>query len=178
MQAGQSASAETGPFPRMRAGLGELACLAALALFFTVAIVQTIGLRFTPSLFPRIVGGIGLLLVITVIVRSLLARRRGLVTKPEEPDTFLLAPPRKRIVALAAPVAYAGLFVLFGFYASAAASTVLTPWLLGYRRPVVLILTGIAITVGLDLLFSTTLGMPVPNGIVGDFLLRRYVYLD
>lgn len=151
----------------------EAATVAALMIVFLGVVIGGFQLRPAPGLFPRIVGIAGVVVTLLVALRFL----QGAADLDEE-DGLLANPPRRRAVALVSPLVYGALFYLFGFYVSAGVTIAAVPWLLGYRRPVFLVLLALGTIVFLDLMFTVLLDVPIPLGVVGDWYMRRFVYTD
>jgi len=157
----------------LRTHISETLTISGVILLFLVVLGDSVGLQYAPALFPRIVGVFGLIVIGIVAWRFLHGENQTV-----SDDELLPAPPRKRIVALVSPAVYGVLFYFFGFYISAGVAIGAIPWLLGFRRPITLILLTVGTIVSLHYLFSITLNMPIPLGIVGDWFMHRFVYID
>jgi hypothetical protein len=143
-------------------------CLALLVVFTTVLVM---GSRYPrdAGLFPTIAGSTGLLLTLLLL----------LVDRPAAPSALHDHAPTSRgrtaIALLAAPV-FSVLVWLAGFYVAAFLALAVLPWLLGYRRPLVLLavaIGGVAVLAGL---FAGAMDMLLPQGLLGEWFLYRFVY--
>lgn len=157
----------------LRAHKAEAVTIAGMLLVYAIVLVGTVQLSADSGLFPRIIGFFGLVVMAVVALRFL---RGG--AEIVDDDELLTTTKRKRLVALISPPAYGAVFYIFGFYVSAGIAIGAVPWMLGYRKPVALLLLGIGTVAVLSLLFSTVLNVPIPHGVVGEWFMRRYVYLD
>jgi hypothetical protein len=145
---------------------GRAVCGALLIVFGTV-----LGLsRHYPHdarLFPSIAGGAGLLLTVLLIIVDKPA--------PDPVEHAATTPGRTAIALLAAPV-YAFLVWLAGFYVASFAVLIVLPWVLGFRRALILLavaLGGVAVLAGL---FAGAMDMSLPQGLLGDWFLSRFIY--
>jgi hypothetical protein len=159
---------------------GEGVCVLLLASFFLVILVGSVGMRFAPAFFPRIVGVFGLICLMLIAVQVLSATETVSQPQADEPveDDFITAPPMRKFIALAAAPVYGTLFWIGGFYVSAALSIFGIPMLLGYRRPVALSILAVVSTALMSVLFSFALDMQMPHGLIGDWFIERYIYVD
>ncbi len=145
---------------------GRAVCGALLAVFTTVLVLG----RHYPhdaGLFPSIAGSAGLLLTLVLLATD----------KPAaEPDAYPSAGRVRTAVALLAAPVYAFLVWLTGFYAASFTALAVLPWVLGFRRPVILLgvsAGGVAVLAGL---FAGAMDMSLPQGLLGNWVLYRFVY--
>ena len=140
-------------------------CLALLAVF---GLVLLLGARFPreAGLFPMIAGVAGLLVTGLIVVSD-----RADATR-EQPVVASAA--RTALALLAAPV-FAGLVWGCGFYVASFLALAGLPWLLGYRRPMVLTAVAVGGVAVLGGLFDWGMDMTLPTGVVGEWVLARFV---
>jgi hypothetical protein len=121
--------------------------------------------RIGPGFFPRIIGGIGVVLTLVALVRSL---------RRVEPDTEVDGPdlgrhPRTMAIVVAASAALAAAFTVLGALVAGALFLLGCLWLLNREHPVLNAVLGIGLSVGLYLLFQTLLNAGLPAGILPRF---------
>jgi hypothetical protein len=126
------------------------------------------------ALFPTIVGIVGILLCSIFLVTAILKPDfvAANVLDMEESSTN----PRGFWVAFVSSPLYCLAIDLVGFDVATFVAIVLMPSLLGYRRYLRLILIALAAVAVLHLVFVSAVQIDLPNGLIGDFLLRRFVY--
>lgn len=146
----------------------RLVCLALFAVFGTVL---WFGARYPrdAGLFPMIAGSVGL-----AITALIVAADRGAVDggAPEQ----MSAPPARTAIALLSAPVFAALVWSAGFYVASFLALFLLPWLLGYRRPFVLLLVAVSGVAILAALFAGAMDMPLPQGLLGDWFLARFIH--
>lgn len=171
---------------------GEFTLILITGAFFLVLLAGSIGLRTEAAFFPRIIGVAGIVLVAVLVIQYMAKSVDSVSTRPaEDADNTSAAsaggdavhdespdPGSGQIMPILAAPAYAVLLVVFGFYIAAGTVIAALPWLLGYRRLYFLIGLAIGTVAALHICFSVLLNIPIPAGIVGDWYLRNFVYLD
>ena len=110
-----------------------------LGAFFLFQLIASMRYPAEAALFPRIVGTIGLVFAISVGVAALRGRTAG-DFKSDVLD------PRIVRLAIAAPVVYAIALWVLGYWIASIGALILFPWLIGYRRPVLVIVSAILTT--------------------------------
>jgi len=139
--------------------------LVVLAGYFQLALGmewRTAAGRIGPGFFPRIIGGIGVVITLVALLRSL---RR--VEPESEPDaTDLGRHPRTMAVVVAAGVVLAAVFTVLGALVSGALFLLGCLWLLNREHPVLNAVLGIGLATGLYLLFQTLLNAGLPAGVL------------
>jgi hypothetical protein len=158
---------------RIRENRSEALTIGGLILLFLGVLAGALQLRPEPGLFPRIIG-VGGLIVMAVVAWRFLCGQSDIAAD----DELLSNPPDKRAFALISPLIYGALFYVFGFYVSAGVAMAAIPWLLGYRRPWFLLALCVGTIGSMALMYSYLLDVPIPNGLVGDWIMRTYVYKD
>ena len=142
----------------------------ALAAVFLGMLVLAQGFPAEAALFPRIVAVAGLMLA------------GLLVAAPERHEAEIFhsgeAGERHPVLSLAAAPCFAVAVWLLGFYPASFLALLILPWLLGFRRPVLLLAIAVAAVVVIGLVFNVAMEIALPDGVVGDFVLRRFVYSD
>jgi Tripartite tricarboxylate transporter TctB family len=150
----------------------EFVLIAVLLLFFTGIIVFSLRLPFDARLFPMVIGSAGILLAVALAVQEL--RRRATaapvqVVRDDDPAanaTWL----RYATALLAAPV-FGLVFWLFGFFVASLAAMLLMPPLMGYTNRRLTLIVGLATVAVLAVFFPTLVGVSLPHGLVGDFII-------
>ena len=139
----------------------------------------SVGELMTARTLPSIVGGIGLVVIIFQIVKTLLEQPLSRlkvekrIDKPVQSDTEALVPTPTRIVPLAGTVIFFGLYVAsidaLGFTLASMGFLTATAWILGYRQSlgfigvcvgVPLLLAGLFHSIGIYLPAGTWIGGP------------------
>jgi hypothetical protein len=121
--------------------------------------------RIGPGFFPRIIGGIGVVLTLVALVRSL----RRVVPDTEDDGPDLGRHPRTMAIVVAASAALAAAFTVLGALVAGALFLLGCLWLLNREHPVLNAVLGIGLSVGLYLLFQTLLNAGLPAGILPRF---------
>jgi hypothetical protein len=149
----------------------EFALIAILLVFFIGIVAFASRIPFDARLFPLVIGGAGILLVVVVAIEQ--ARRRaddvpGIDDDPAARTDW----PRYATALLAAPV-FGLLFWLFGFVISSLAAMLLIPALMGYpNRPRLFGVAVVTVAV-LAVVGPYLLNVDLPHGLVGDWLIDR-----
>jgi hypothetical protein len=149
--------------------------LICAALFAVFGIVLLLGAGFPreAGLFPMIAGGVGLAITFLIVISD-----RGAVDQdpPEKgPASPARTPGRTTIALLSAPV-FAALVWGAGFYVASFLALIGMPWLLGYRRPFILIAVAVGGVAVLAALFDIAMDMTLPQGLLGDWFLARFIH--
>jgi hypothetical protein len=150
----------------------ELALIAMLLVLFGGVIVFAIRLPFDAKLFPLIIGSAGILLCLAIIMQEL-ARRRSAAPADVVPDDDPAASaswPRFAAALLAAPV-FGLVFWLFGFFVASLAAMLAMPPLMGYSNRRMVLIVGLATVAVLAVFFPSLVGVNLPHGVVGDWLI-------
>ena len=122
--------------------------------------------RIGPGFFPRIIGGIGVVLTLVALLRSL----RRVEPETEDADGADLGRhPRMMAIVVAASAALAAAFTVLGALVAGALFLLGCLWLLNRERPVLNAVLGVGLSVGLYLLFQTLLNAGLPAGILPRF---------
>jgi hypothetical protein len=141
------------------------AAFAAL-LLVVLAHVAWKGLS-TPGvagLFPAVVGIVGSLAALVL---------RGHDAGAEDPATAGADAAWLASLSLGVPVAYAVLLWVLGFWIASAAALLALPWLLGYRRPVIVLAVCAGTLLAVDLVFVEIFDMRLPRGLLIERMLDR-----
>jgi hypothetical protein len=152
----------------------EFTLIALLLIVFGGVIVFSIRLPFDARLFPLVIGAAGILVCLIILIDQL--RRRAMTAPGEvvsDDDPAAKATwPRFATALLSAPV-FGVVFWLFGFYVASLAAMFVMPPLMGYANWRTMLIVGLA-TVGLlAVFFPYLVGVNLPHGVVGDWLLER-----
>jgi hypothetical protein len=149
----------------------EFSLIAVLLLFFSGIIVFALRLPFDARLFPLVVGTTGIVLTLMIALQEL---RRGPETRSDavsaDDPAAKASWPRFATALLSAPV-FGIVFWLFGFFVASLAAMLVMPTLMGYSDRRRLLIVGV-VTVGfLALFFPYLVGVNLPHGVVGDWLI-------
>jgi Tripartite tricarboxylate transporter TctB family len=152
----------------------EFALVALLLIFFGGVIVFAARLPFDARLFPWVIGTAGILLSLVILVQQL--RRRASkasanVVSDDDPAanaTWL----RFMTAILSAPV-FGLVFWLFGFFVAALAAMFAMPPLMGYSNRRMTLIIGLTTVAFLAVFFPYLVGVNLPHGVVGDWLIDR-----
>lgn len=146
--------------------------LVVLAGYFQLALGmewRTAAGRIGPGFFPRFIGGIGVVLTLVALVRSL---RRVEAEAEAEIDTDgpdLGRHPRTMAIVVVASAALAAAFTVLGAVIAGALFLLGCLWLLNREHPVLNAVLGIGLSIGLYVLFQTLLNAGLPAGILPRF---------
>jgi hypothetical protein len=148
----------------------EYFLIAILLLFFSGVIVFAWKLPFDARLFPMVIGATGIILTLAIAYHEL---RRPLghtdavtADDPAANSTW----PRFATALLAAPL-FGVVFWLFGFFVASLAAMLAMPTLMGYSDRRRLLIVGVATVAFLALFFPYLVGVNLPHGLVGDWLI-------
>ncbi len=157
----------------IRENRSEALTIGGLIVVFLGVLLEALRLHSEPGLFPRVIGVSGLIVMAIVAWRFL----RGQSDLASD-DELLNNPADRRAIALVSPLIYGALFYVVGFYVSAGVAVAAIPWMLGYRRPWFLLALCAGTIISMTLMYSYLLDVPIPNGLVGDWFMRNFVYKD
>jgi putative tricarboxylic transport membrane protein len=144
--------------------------LVVLAGYFQLALGmewRTPAGRIGPGFFPRIIGGIGVVLTLVALVRSLRRVEPESEIDTDGPD--LGRHPRTTAIVVGAGAALAAAFTVLGALVAGALFLLGCLWLLNREHPVQNAVLGIGLSVGLYLLFQTLLNAGLPAGVLPRF---------
>jgi hypothetical protein len=148
----------------------QYSLIAVLLLLFCGIIVFAWKLPFDARLFPMVIGATGILLV-GLITYQELRRLRGHTDAVSADDPAANSTwPRFTAALLSAPV-FGLVFWLFGFFVASLAAMLVMPPLMGYSDRRRLLTVGIATVAFLAVFFPYLVGVNLPHGIVGDWLI-------
>jgi putative tricarboxylic transport membrane protein len=139
--------------------------LVVFAVYFQLALGmewRTAAGRIGPGFFPRIIGGLGIVLTLVALVRSV----RRAEPEPEADGPDLGRHPRTMAIVVAAAAALAAGFTMLGAVVAGALFLVGCLWLLNREHPVRGAVLGVGLAVGLYLLFQTLLNAGLPSGLL------------
>lgn len=140
-------------------GLAFATCLLALLAYVAAAGLRARGLA---GLFPAVVGGVGALVALVNLVQV----ARG--ADPRPPDEQPTGREARWLAALSigVPLLYAVLLWALGFWVASAVTIVALPWLLGYRRPLIVLAVCAGTLLAVELVFVRTFDMQLPRGVL------------
>jgi Tripartite tricarboxylate transporter TctB family len=152
----------------------EFTLVALLLIFFGGIIAFSIRLPFDARLFPWVIGAAGILLCLAILIPQL-RRRAANASDDVEPDddpaanaTWL----RFMTALLSAPV-FGIVFWLFGFFVASLAAMLVMPPLMGYSNRRMMLIVGVTTVAFLALFFPYLVGINLPHGVVGDWLIDK-----
>jgi putative tricarboxylic transport membrane protein len=145
--------------------------LVVLAVYFQLALGmewRTAAGRIGPGFFPRIIGGIGIVLTLVALMRSV---RRADPATDTDPETDTGAAdlgrhPGIMAIVIAASAALAAAFTLLGAAVAGALFLLGCLWLLNREHPVLNAVLAAGTATGLYLLFQTLLNAGLPAGVL------------
>lgn len=150
----------------------EFALIALLLMLFGGIIGFSIHLPFDARLFPWVIGAAGILLCLLILIQEL--RRRATIGPDKvvsEDDPAANATwPRFATALLSAPV-FGIVFWLFGFFVASLAAMFVMPPLMGYSNRRMMLVVGLSTVAVLAVFFPYLVGVSLPHGLVGDWLL-------
>jgi Tripartite tricarboxylate transporter TctB family len=147
----------------------EYVVIGILLLFFSGIVVFALRLPFDARLFPMVIGTTGILLTLLIAVQELRpAAHAGAVAADDAAanSTWL----RFATALLSAPV-FGVVFWLFGFFVASLAAMLVMPRLMGYSDRRRLLIVGVVTVSFLAVFFPYLVGVNLPHGIVGDWLI-------
>lgn len=152
----------------------EFALIALLFLMFVGILVFALRLPFDARLFPMVIGSAGLILCAIIIFQEV--RRwqspEAADAVPKEGASAGAGRARHALALLSAPV-FGLLLWLFGFFMASLVAMLAMPRMMGMRNWPLILVVALATIVVLALIFPLLLGVNLPHGIVGDWLLDR-----
>lgn len=152
----------------------EAALIVVVLIIFVGVIAFSLRLPFDAQLFPLVIGAAGILLCIAIGIQEF---RRHVSTAPadvvRDTDPTVAADwPRFATALLSAPV-FGLVFWLFGFFVASLAAMFLMPILMGYSNRRMMLIVGLATVAVLAVFFPYLVGINLPHGVVGDWLVDR-----
>jgi putative tricarboxylic transport membrane protein len=141
--------------------------LVVFAGYFQLALGmewRTAAGRIGPGFFPRIIGGIGVVLTLVALVGSL--RRVDPVTEADAGAGDLGRHPWTLAIVVGASAALAAAYTVLGAIVAGALFLLGCLWLLNREHPVLNAALGVGLATGLYLLFETLLNAGLPAGVL------------
>src|SRR5262245_40351730 len=152
----------------------EFTLIALLLIVFGGVIVFSIRLPFDARLFPLVIGAAGILVCLVILIDQL--HRRAMTAPGEvvtDDDPVAKATWARFATALLSAPVFGAVFWLFGFYVASLAAMFVMPPLMGYSNWRTILIVGLATVGFLAVFFPYLVGVNLPHGIVGDWLLER-----
>jgi hypothetical protein len=154
----------------------EFVLLCVLLLFFLAIVGFAVRLPFDARLFPLVIGSAGILLMLAIAAAEI-RRRRDVKTATnviaDDDPAANSSWPRYATALLSAPV-FGLVFWLFGFFVASVAAMLLMPPLMGYSNRRLIFIVGAATVLVLALFFPYLVGVSLPHGLVGDWLIDLF----
>jgi putative tricarboxylic transport membrane protein len=156
----------------------SLPSVVAECLVVVFAVVIVVGRNYPPDarLFPTVVASLGLLLCAIFLGASTLSpayARRAADDREESAGDL-----RAFWVACITPPIYCLGIYLVGFHASTLIAMLVMPRLLGYRGWTRLIAIAVGTVVVLHLVFVVAVEVELPNGLLGEYILKTFIHDD
>jgi uncharacterized membrane protein len=153
----------------------EFVLAGVLLMFFVGILALSDGLPFDARLFPMVIGTAGVLFSAAIIVREIRTRRSGAAPPAAGPDDPAAGAtwPRFLTALLSAP-AFGLAFWLFGFVAASLAAMLAMPLMMGYPHRRLMVVIAVVTVAVLALAFPHLVGVDLPNGVVGDWLIETF----
>ncbi len=150
----------------------DIVLMVVLGVFAGAFLIETRTYNPTAALFPRLVSIISLIFIVWTIVQRVFSLAKRADQSPEARSET--GPQGARVFtwywSLAAMVGYYVLIYLLGFTLVTLVYLIVLPLLLGYRRYLIILITGVLWTVAFLSVFNYILHARIPEGIVGSFL--------
>lgn len=144
----------------LAAGVALFILAPQLVRGWAFVIPGTTDVALEPSFFPRLASA-AVVLSATTVLATMPLRHDALPV-----EALTLGSLGKVAIGLFGIVAYLALIGSLGFVVSSSIFIVLTTWLGGYRRMVILVPTAIAVSVALRLVFRFGLHVGLPTGLL------------
>jgi hypothetical protein len=148
----------------------EYSLIAILLIFFAGIIAFAWKLPFDARLFPTVIGTTGILLTLMIAYQEL-RRPRGHVDTVAADDPASNASWLRYATALLSAPVFGVVFWLFGFFVASLAAMLVMPTLMGYSDRRRLLIVGVVTVAFLALFFPYLVGVSLPRGVVGDWLI-------
>jgi vacuolar-type H+-ATPase subunit I/STV1 len=155
----------------------EVSLVGVLFAFFCGILAFSIGLPRDAALFPIVIGSAGVLFCGFIAFEEKVWR--GVPTGDDAPgpkadDAAAQADwPRLMLAMFSAPV-FGVLLWLFGFFVASLAAMFVMPPMMGYANKRLMLIIGAATVVVLAVLFPLLVGVDLPHGLVGDWLIDTF----
>jgi putative tricarboxylic transport membrane protein len=153
----------------IRARLPGAAFAALLLLVLGYVGWKGLGTPGVAGLFPAVVGVVGSLAALVNLVQVL----RGHDAGAEDPATAGADAAWLAGLSLGVPIAYAILLWGLGFWIASAAVLLALPWMLGYRRPVIVLAVCAGTLLAVDIVFVEIFDMRLPRGLLLERMLDQ-----
>jgi Tripartite tricarboxylate transporter TctB family len=152
----------------------EFALVALLLIAFGGIIFFAIPLPLDARLFPWVIGTAGILLCLAILVQQVRRRATAAPAKVvSEDDPATNATWLRYMMALLAAPVFGIVFWLFGFFVASLAAMFVMPPLMGYSNRRTMLIVGLATVAVLALFFPYLVGVNLPHGVVGDWLVDQ-----
>lgn len=162
---------------RLRKSTGEAAILLLLGALgvFTVVYSQMelplqnpFGAGVGPRLFPQLAGAVMVLMSAYLLALRFWRRRRG--TIDDEIIEIGVRDELRVLTFIALCVGYMLAFEEIGFFVTTSVALFLMFITNGFRRYAVAIVTAVGVTIGIYLMFTVALGLPLPAPVLDEFI--------
>jgi putative tricarboxylic transport membrane protein len=150
----------------------DVILMVVLGVFAGAFLLETRTYNPTAALFPRLVSIISLIFIIWTIGQRYLALRGEAEPSPEREEEAEVKGKGalEWYWSLGTMVGYFVLIYLLGFTLVTLIYLLAIPFLLGYRKVKIVVITGVLWTVAFITVFTHVLHARIPEGIVGTFL--------
>lgn len=153
----------------------EFVLVALLLVIFCGIIVFGLRLPFDARLFPMVVGTTGVVLCGLIVAAEVRRQRMSPALDPvKSDDPAIIASGRRYALALSCAPAFGLLLWLFGFFVASLVAMLAMPWLMGFRKKTIIGAVAFMTVVTLSVAFPYALGVSLPLGLVGDWLVETF----
>jgi hypothetical protein len=153
----------------------EFVLIGVLLVLFIGIVGFSVRLPFDARLFPLVIGSAGIVLVLAIGFEQIRERRAATaadIVSPDDPAANATWP--RYATALLSGPAFGLIFWLFGFFIASLAAMLLMPLLMGYANRRLMLVVAAATVLVLALFFPYLVGVSLPHGLVGDWLIDLY----
>jgi Tripartite tricarboxylate transporter TctB family len=147
----------------------EFALIALLLLFFAGIVAFSFQSPFDARLFPLVIGGAGMILILAIAIAQLRSRSDAAEMTVEANAAARAGRPRFATALLSAPI-FGVAFWLFGFIAAALAAMLAMPVLMGYRDLKRLAVIAVITVAVVAFIAPRLLNVSLPPGLLVEWL--------
>jgi len=145
--------------------LGEFVVPAVMVAFAVAYWLQAAALSFDARLFPMILTGAMVVLLVAIAVQGWRGQATAADGESRREAGVDLSAVTKRIIIVLVPVVLLSVWSVLGGLIFAVLTTLSLSLGMGERRPAVLVLMPLVLSIGLHVLFSTILHARIPHGL-------------
>jgi hypothetical protein len=155
-------------------------------VFFAIILVQSLGLSRTAGLMPKLISIVGIVLCVLVLLQGFIkakatvtenseAKKAGTTEDKKQGDWQEMAKAEEDnglplYATILISIGYLGLFILLGFPVASIAVMLVLPFLLNYRKYIVMIPVAIVSSLAIYFSFVYFFHITLPTGLVFQFI--------